>query len=148
MLLLLFLRRSGATQPPVVVQPERGATGGGPGARGHRYKVRVGRRWVEVDPMDAVSVQRAYALAEEAAQEAAERPVASPKRAAVRAVAAEPIAPPSVDYASLRAEAQRVSDMVRAVYAEALQRELIGRLMREQMERDDEDDIELLLTVV
>jgi hypothetical protein len=62
-------------------------------------------------------------------------------------VAAEAPKAAGVDYAAVRAEAQRISDMVRAVYAEALQRELIGRLMREQIERDDEDDIELLLMV-
>lgn len=144
MLLLLFLGRRSALS--------RGATGGGSAPRGHRYRVRVGRRWVEVDPSDAVSVQRAYALAEQAAQQAAEkavdRPQAAPQAVARRVVRAEPIAPPSVDYARLRDEAQRVADMVRSVYAQALQRELIGRLMREQMEREDEDDIELLLTVM
>lgn len=151
MLLLLFLGRASASQPPAVVQPERGATGGGPSARS-TYRVRVGRRWVEVDPLDPATLTRAMQLAEEAAQEAAEkaseRHTASPRRQAVRAVRAEPVEAPSVDYAAIRAEAQRVSEMVRAVYAEALQRELIGRLLREQMERDDEDDIELLLAVM
>ncbi len=96
----------------------------------------------------ALSVRAAYAAAEEAAQEAAERPAVAPKRSAGRVVAVTPPKPAGVDYAALRSEARRISEQVRRVYAEALQRELIGRLLREQIERDDEDDVELLLTVL
>jgi len=35
-----------------------------------------------------------------------------------------------------------------ASYAEVLQRELIGRLMREKLARDDEDDVETLLMLM
>ena len=115
--------------------------------RSHRYRVRVGRRWLEVDPLDDASLRAVYIAAEQEAQKAAESRVAAPRRSAARVVAAAAPKAAGVDYAAVRAEAQRISEMVRAVYAEALQRELIGRLMREQIERDDEDDIELLLMV-
>lgn len=115
--------------------------------RSHRYRVRVGRRWIEVDPLDDASLRAVYIAAEQEAQKAAEGRVAAPRRSAARVVAAAAPKAAGVDYAAVRAEAQRISEMVRAVYAEALQRELIGRLMREQIERDDEDDIELLLMV-
>ena len=115
--------------------------------RSHRYRVRVGKRWIEVDPLDDASLWAVYIAAEQEAQKAAESRVAAPRRSAARVVAAAAPKAAGVDYAAVRAEAQRISEMVRAVYAEALQRELIGRLMREQIERDDEDDIELLLMV-
>lgn len=115
--------------------------------RSHRYRVRVGKRWIEVDPLDDASLRAVYIAAEQEAQKAAESRVAAPRRSAARVVAAAAPRAAGVDYAAVRAEAQRISEMVRAVYAEALQRELIGRLMREQIERDDEDDIELLLMV-
>ena len=115
--------------------------------RSHRYRVRVGRRWIEVDPLDDASLRAVYIAAEQEAQKAAESRVAAPRRSAARVVAAAAPKAAGVDYAAVRAEAQRISEMVRAVYAGALQRELIGRLMREQIERDDEDDIELLLMV-
>ncbi len=123
------------------------ATPGHDDTRRKRYRVRVGRRWLEVDPLDAVSVRAAFAAAEEAAQDAAERRVVAPRRSAGRVVAAVPAAPVAVDYGALAADARRISEQVRAVYAQALQRELIGRLMRERIERDDEDDIELLMMV-
>ena len=123
------------------------ATPGHDDTRRKRYRVRVGRRWLEVDPLDAVSVRAAFAAAEEAAQDAAERRVVAPRRSAGRVVAAVAAAPVAVVYGALAADARRISEQVRAVYAQALQRELIGRLMRERIERDDEDDIELLLMV-
>ena len=113
-----------------------------------RYRVRVGRRWLEVDPLDAQSLKAVYAAAEDEAERAAAQRVVAPARSAARVVAAKPAAvAPSVDYAALAADARRISEQVRAVYAQALQRELIARLMRERLERDDEDDIELLLMV-
>jgi hypothetical protein len=131
--------------PPVTEEVTPGYPGGD--RRRRTYRLRVGRRWVEVDPLDSESLRRAYALAEDAAQEAAERRVVAPRRSAARVVAAVPQRAATVDYAGLAADARRVSEQVRAVYAEALQRELIARLMRERIERDDEDDIELLLMV-
>ena len=131
--------------PAVETQATPGYTRGD--GRSHRYRVRVGRRWIEVDPLDDASLRAVYIAAEQEAQKAAESRVAAPRRSAARVVAAAAPKAAGVDYAAVRAEAQRISEMVRAVYAEALQRELIGRLMREQIERDDEDDIELLLMV-
>lgn len=125
-----------------------GAASAARSTRAHRYRVRVGRRWIEVDPLDAASVRAAYALAEQAAHEAAQTREAAPKRSAGRVVAVAPARVAGVDYVALRDEAHRISEQVRRVYAEAMQRELIGRLLRERIERDDEDDIELLLTVM
>jgi hypothetical protein len=103
---------------------------------------------MEVDPTDPMSVQRAMLAAEDAAEEAAQSRVVEPRKSAARAVSVQPVpARPGVDYSGLAAESKRISEQIRQVYAEALQRELIGRLMREQIERDDEDDIELLMMV-
>lgn len=142
------LAATGELGPAPATQPETIAPGYSRGdGRSHRYRVRVGRRWIEVDPLDDASLRAVYIAAEQEAQKAAESRVAAPRRSAARVVAAAAPKAAGVDYAAVRAEAQRISEMVRAVYAEALQRELIGRLMREQIERDDEDDIELLLMV-
>jgi len=113
--------------------------------RGPRYRVRVGRKWLTVDPLDAQSVQAAVLAAQEAAQDAAETRVVAPQRSAARVVAVKPASAPSVDYTALKAESERIAEQVRAVYAQALQRELIARLMREEMERDEDEAVLLLL---
>jgi hypothetical protein len=138
---------SGTLTTTAAAEPA-GATPGYERTYRRRYRVRVGRRWLEVDPLDARSVKAAYAAAEDEAERAAQERVVAPARSAARVVAAKPAEePPGVDYAALAADARRISEQVRAVYAQALQRELIGRLMRERAERDDEDDIELLMMV-
>lgn len=139
------LTATGAPAPAPVEEVTPGYPGGD--RRRRTYRVRVGRKWIEVDPLDQVSVRAAFLAAEQAAQDAAERRVVAPRRSAGRVIAAVPAKPAGVDYGALAADAKRISEQVRAVYAEALQRELIGRLMRERIERDDEDDIELLLMV-
>jgi hypothetical protein len=111
-----------------------------------RYRVRVGRRWLEVDPLDPMSVRRAYDVAQEDAQDAATQDVEAPAAVAAQAVVVQPIKGP--DYAGLAKEARRISEDIRKVYADALQTALIARLMREQMERDDEDDIAVLLASI
>ena len=111
-----------------------------------RYRVRVGRRWLEVDPLDPMSVRRAYDVAQEDAQDAATQDVEAPAAVAAQAVVVQPIKGP--DYAGLAAEARRISEDIRKVYADALQTALIARLMREQIERDDEDDIAVLLASI
>jgi len=125
-------------------------TGGGGSTRGgYRYRVRVGRKWLTVDPLDARSVRAAYDAAQEAAEEAAERPAAAPRRPVVVKPATQPakaLEGPQVDYRALAAEARRISEQIRAVYADAVQRETIARLMREEFERDDEEALVLLLS--
>lgn len=111
-----------------------------------RYRVRVGRRWLEVDPLDPMSVRRAYDVAQEDAQDAATQDVEAPAAVAAQAVVVQPIKGP--DYTGLAKEARRISEDIRKVYADALQTALIARLMREQMERDDEDDIAVLLASI
>lgn len=111
-----------------------------------RYRVRVGRRWLEVDPLDPMSVRRAYDVAQEDAQDAATQDVEAPAAVAAQAVVVQPIKGP--DYAGLAKEARRISEDIRKVYADALQTALIARLMREQVERDDEDDIAVLLASI
>lgn len=111
-----------------------------------RYRVRVGRRWVEVDPLDQVSVRRAYELAQEDAEQAAEQNVEQPAAVAKQAVVVQPVKGP--DYAGLAKEARRISEDIRRVYADALQTALIARLMREQMDQDDEDDVAVLLASI
>jgi predicted Zn-dependent protease len=113
--------------------------------RSARYRVRVGKQWLYVDPLDPMSVRAALSAAEDAAQEAAEGPPSDPQRAAVRAIGVAPARAPSVDYAALKAESERIAEQVRAVYAQALQRELIARLVREEMERDEDEAVLLLL---
>jgi hypothetical protein len=117
-----------------------------PGAeRGPRYRVRVGRKWLTVDPLDAQSVRAAVVAAQEAAEDAAETRVVAPQRSAGRVVAVQPVSASSVDYAGLSQEAARISEQIRAVYAQALQRELIARLVREQMNEDEDESVLLLL---
>lgn len=128
--------------PPLTVAPS--ATPGY--APKTRYRVRVGRRWLEVDPLDPMSVRRAYDVAQEDAQDAATQDVEAPAAVAAQAVVVQPIKGP--DYAGLAKEARRISEDIRKVYADALQTALIARLMREQMERDDEDDIAVLLASI
>lgn len=128
--------------PPLTVAPS--ATPGY--ALKTRYRVRVGRRWLEVDPLDPMSVKRAYDVAQEDAQDAATQDVEAPAAVAAQAVVVQPIKGP--DYAGLAKEARRISEDIRKVYADALQTALIARLMREQMERDDEDDIAVLLASI
>lgn len=128
--------------PPLTVAPS--ATPGY--APKTRYRVRVGRRWLEVDPLDQMSVRRAYDVAQEDAQDAATQDVEAPAAVAAQAVVVQPIKGP--DYAGLAKEARRISEDIRKVYADALQTALIARLMREQMERDDEDDIAVLLASI
>ena len=111
-----------------------------------RYRVRVGKRWVEVDPLDQVSVRRAYDLAQEDAEQVAEQNVEQPAAVAKQAVVVQPIKGP--DYAGLAKEARRISEDIRRVYADALQTALIARLMREQMDQDDEDDVAVLLASI
>jgi hypothetical protein len=111
-----------------------------------RYRVRVGSRWMEVDPLDPMSVRRAYDAAQEDAQDAATQDVEAPAAVAAQAVVVQPIKGP--DYAGLAKEARRISEDIRKVYADALQTALIARLMREQIERDDEDDIAVLLASI
>jgi hypothetical protein len=129
--------------PPAV--PSVGATPG-PVSPRPRYRVRIGSRWVEVDPLDPVSVRRAVDAAQEQGQEAAADNVESPAEVAAQAVAVEPVIGP--DYAALAREARRISDSIRKAYADALQTELIARLMRERIEQDDEDDIAVLLASI
>jgi hypothetical protein len=128
--------------PPLTVAPS--ATPGY--APRTRYRVRVGSRWMEVDPLDAMSVRRAYDAAQEDAQDAATQDVEAPAAVAAQAVVVQPIKGP--DYAGLAKEARRISEDIRKVYADALQTALIARLMREQIERDDEDDIAVLLASI
>ena len=111
-----------------------------------RYRVRVGSRWMEVDPLDPMSVRRAYDAAQEDAQDAATQDIEAPAAVAAQAVVVQPIKGP--DYAGLAKEARRISEDIRKVYADALQTALIARLMREQIERDDEDDIAVLLASI
>jgi hypothetical protein len=111
-----------------------------------RYRVRVGTRWMEVDPLDPMSVRRAYDAAQEDAQDAATQDIEAPAAVAAQAVVVQPIKGP--DYAGLAKEARRISEDIRKVYADALQTALIARLMREQIERDDEDDIAVLLASI
>lgn len=111
-----------------------------------RYRVRVGTRWMEVDPLDPMSVRRAYDAAQEDAQDAATQDVETPAVVAAQAVVVQPIKGP--DYMGLAKEARRISEDIRKVYADALQTALIARLMREQIERDDEDDIAVLLASI
>jgi hypothetical protein len=111
-----------------------------------RYRVRVGTRWMEVDPLDPMSVRRAYDAAQEDAQDAATQDIEAPAAVAAQAVVVQPIKGP--DYAGLAKEARRISEEIRKVYADALQTALIARLMREQIERDDEDDIAVLLASI
>ena len=128
--------------PPLTVAPS--ATPGY--APRTRYRVRVGTRWMEVDPLDPMSVRRAYDAAQEDAQDAATQDVEAPAAVAAQAVVVQPIKGP--DYAGLAKEARRISEDIRKVYADALQTALIARLMREQIERDDEDDIAVLLASI
>jgi hypothetical protein len=128
--------------PPLTVAPS--ATPGY--APKTRYRVRVGARWMEVDPLDPMSVRRAYDAAQEDAQDAATQDVEAPAAVAAQAVAVQPIKGP--DYTGLAKEARRISEDIRKVYAGALQTALIARLMREQIERDDEDDIAVLLASI
>ena len=128
--------------PPLTVAPS--ATPGY--APKTRYRVRVGSRWMEVDPLDPMSVRRAYDAAQEDAQDAATQDVEAPAAVAAQAVVVQPIKGP--DYAGLAKEARRISEDIRKVYADALQTALIARLMREQIERDDEDDIAVLLASI
>jgi hypothetical protein len=128
--------------PPLTVAPS--ATPGF--APRTRYRVRVGSRWMEVDPLDPMSVRRAYDAAQEDAQDAATQDVEAPAAVAAQAVVVQPIKGP--DYAGLAKEARRISEDIRKVYADALQTALIARLMREQIERDDEDDIAVLLASI
>jgi hypothetical protein len=128
--------------PPLTVAPS--ATPGY--APKTRYRVRVGTRWMEVDPLDPMSVRRAYDAAQEDAQDAATQDVETPAAVAAQAVVVQPIKGP--DYAGLAKEARRISEDIRKVYADALQTALIARLMREQIERDDEDDIAVLLASI
>jgi hypothetical protein len=128
--------------PPLTVAPS--ATPGY--APRTRYRVRVGSRWMEVDPLDPMSVRRAYDAAQEDAQDAATQDVEAPAAVAAQAVVVQPIKGP--DYAGLAKEARRISEDIRKVYADALQTALIARLMREQIERDDEDDIAVLLASI
>lgn len=111
-----------------------------------RYRVRVGTQWMEVDPLDPMSVRRAYDAAQEDAQDAATQDIEAPAAVAAQAVVVQPIKGP--DYAGLAKEARRISEDIRKVYADALQTALIARLMREQIERDDEDDIAVLLASI
>lgn len=128
--------------PPLTVAPSA--------TPGHetkaRYRVRVGKRWVEVDPLDQMSVRRAYDLAQEDAEQVAEQDVEQPAVVAKQAVVVQPIKGP--DYAGLAKEARRISEDIRRVYADALQTALIARLMREQMDQDDEDDVAVLLASI
>jgi hypothetical protein len=128
--------------PPLTVAPS--ATPGY--APRTRYRVRVGSRWMEVDPLDPMSVRRAYDAAQEDAQDAATQDVEAPAAVAAQAVVVQPIKGP--DYEGLAKEARRISEDIRKVYADALQTALIARLMREQIERDDEDDIAVLLASI
>lgn len=128
--------------PPLTVAPS--ATPGY--APKTRYRVRVGSRWMEVDPLDPMSVRRAYDAAQEDAQDAATQDVEAPAAVAAQAVVVQPIKGP--DYAGLAKEARRISEDIRKVYSDALQTALIARLMREQIERDDEDDIAVLLASI
>jgi hypothetical protein len=128
--------------PPLTVAPS--ATPGY--APRTRYRVRVGSRWMEVDPLDPMSVRRAYDAAQEDAQDAATQDIEAPAAVAAQAVVVQPIKGP--DYAGLAKEARRISEDIRKVYADALQTALIARLMREQIERDDEDDIAVLLASI
>ena len=110
-----------------------------------RYRVKVGKRWVVVDPLDALSVRNAMQAAQESAEEVAAERVVDPVKHAARAVSAVPIKAPRVDYSAIAADAKRISAQIRDVYAQALQRELIARLMREQMDREDDDAVLMLL---
>jgi predicted ATP-grasp superfamily ATP-dependent carboligase len=89
-------------------------------------------------------VQAAVLAAQEAAQDAAETRVVAPQRSAARVVAVRPVSASSVDYAGLAQEAARISEQIREVYAQALQRELIARLVREQIDEDEDDSVLLL----
>lgn len=122
---------------------EQQATPGYAGAA--RYRVKVGKRWVVVDPLDALSVRNAMQAAQESAEEVAAERVVDPVKHAARAVSAVPIKAPRVDYSAIAADAKRISAQIRDVYAQALQRELIARLMREQMDREDDDAVRMLL---
>jgi hypothetical protein len=122
-------------------------SGGYDDTRRHTYKVRIGKRVVIVDPLDPMSVRAAMDLARDEAEEAAERLPAAPQRAAARSVQVKPEAALGVDYEALRANAQRISDQVRAVYAQALQREMTAHLLRSRMDAQDEDDAEALLMI-
>jgi hypothetical protein len=129
------------------VLPPLAQSGATPGyAPKSRYRVRVGKRWMEVDPLDPMSVRRAYDAAQEDAQDAAEQDVQAPAAVAAQAVVVQPMKGP--DYAGLARDAKRISEDIRKVYADALQTALIARLMREQIERDDEDDIAVLLASI
>jgi hypothetical protein len=128
--------------PPLV---STGATPG-PVSPRPRYRVRIGLRWVEVDPLDPMSVRRAVDAAQEEGQEAAAENTESPAEVAAQAVVMGPIIGP--DYAALAREAKRINESIRKAFADALQTELISRLMREQIERDDEDDIAVLLASI
>lgn len=126
------------------------ATPGYARTRGYRYRVRVGNKWVTVDPLDPLSVRAAMAQAEEAAERQAQGTVVdAPQTVAKRVVRVDAprVSPKAagVDYGALRADAERIAEQVRAVYAEALQRELIARLMREAMDRDEDEAVLLLL---
>ena len=124
-----------------VVQTEQ-ATPGYSDARGRFYRVRVGKRWLTVDPLDPETLKAVYVAAEQEAERVAEQRVVEPAKSAAQVVKVEA---PRVDYAGLAADAKRISEQVREVYAAALQRELIARLMREQMDREDDDAVLMLL---
>lgn len=126
---------------PVVVQAAQ-STPGYSDARGRTYRVRVGKRWMTVDPLDAETLKAVYIAAEQEAERVAKVRVVEPVKSAEQVVKVEA---PRVDYAGLAADAKRISEQVREVYAQALQRELIARLMREQMDREDDDAVLMLL---
>lgn len=111
-------------------------------ARGRTYRIRVGKRWMTVDPLDPATLKAVYAAAEQEAERVAQVRVVEPVKSAAQVVKVEA---PRVDYAGLAADAKRISEQVREVYAQALQRELIARLMREQMDREDDDAVLMLL---
>lgn len=128
---------------PVVVEQQ--ATPGYASDARARYRVKVGKRWMVVDPLDAQSVKAAMDAAMLAAEEVAAERVVDPVKSAARAVEMKPVEAPRVDYAAVAADAKRISEQIREVYAQALQRELIARLMREQMDREDDDVVLMLL---
>jgi hypothetical protein len=135
------------TAPEPAPVKERGA-GGMP--RRRYIRVWDGEEWIEVYTVEAAQavIEAAEAKAAQAAQEAAQRLAERPKvrmRAARRAAPVVRVEAPQEDVAAIQRRVEETNAKLREMYENALRAEIIGRLIRQRLEEDEEDAILALL---
>ena len=138
------------------VAPDPGATEkrrGGGGWQRARFRVLLGEEWVDVPSAQAAQdlIAQVEAQAKESARKAAVALASRPKvrtRAAMRAapvVRVEALEGPPELLLEVQDNVERVNARLREMYVAALRVEMIGKLLRQRLEEDEDEALMALM---